>query len=288
MTTASEPYVFILDLDGTIIGDCSYQVILYNLEELCKKHKIKTKADSLLLDCYRPNSKLMRPFFKYFIGYIKKHYPNSLFYVYTASEKTWAYKEVSMIEKTHGFKFNRPVFTRDDCIADSFGGYRKSVKKILPKIAKSNKKYTINSEKILVVDNNDTFIDYKSNFLLCPTYNYTLFCDVWDKMKREYLKIMEIYSVIKNLIATNKVCKYCNYGSTNASNPSGALIDSKQLENKHKWLYKKHKKINSMNKKYVGDVFWKNLANAMIEKNIQTFDKASMEYLQKAASRDSK
>jgi hypothetical protein len=276
--TNNEPYIFIIDLDGTIIGDCSYQVILYNLEELCKKHKIKIK-DSLLIDSYKPNSKLMRPFFKYFISHIKKQYPNSLFYVYTASEKDWAYKEIGMIEKTHGFKFDRPIFTRDDCIEDSFGNYRKSVKKILPKIVKANKKYTINTEKLLVIDNSDVFIDYKANFLLCPTYNYVLFCDVWDRMKKEYMKIMEIYQIIKNLIATNKVCKYCNYSSN--GNPSSTLIDGKQLENKHKWLYKKHKKINSMNRKYIGDMFWKILAHAITDKNMTLFDKECVESLQK-------
>ena len=33
-----EPYVFILDLDGTIIGDCSYQCDLYNLQDILKKN----------------------------------------------------------------------------------------------------------------------------------------------------------------------------------------------------------------------------------------------------------
>lgn len=273
--TTNEPLIFILDLDGTIIGDCTYQVILYNIEEICRKYKIKsTSSDNILLDCYRPDSKLMRPFFKYFITYILKHYPNSLFYIYTASEKAWAQKEISLIEKTHNFKFNRPIFTREDCIKDSYGQYRKSVKKILPKIIRGNKKYNIQTNKILVVDNNATFIDYASNFLLCPSYNYVLFCDVWDKIKKEYLKIMEIYQIIKNLIANNKACKYCKTNSER-------IIDTKALENKHKWLYKKHKKINRDNKKYVGDIFWKNLAHTIVEKKITSFDKATVDELMK-------
>lgn len=275
--TSNEPLIFILDLDGTIIGDCSYQVILYNIEEICKKYKIKSTSDNILLNCYRPESKLIRPFFKYFIAYIRKHYPHSLFYVYTASDKAWAYKEISMIEKTHNFKFNRPIFTREDCIKDSYGQYRKSVKKILPKIVRGNKKYNIQSNKILVIDNNSTFIDYSSNFLLCPSYNYVLFCDVWEKMKKEYLKIMEIYQIIKDLIANNKICRYCNW----KTNPE-RIIDMKALENKHRWLYKKHKKINQENKKYIGDTFWKNLAHTIIDKNITSFDKGSVETLMKA------
>jgi hypothetical protein len=273
--TSAEPFVFILDLDGTIIGDCSYQVILYNIEQLCKKHKIKHKGEDILLNCYKPTSKLIRPFFKYFIGCIKKMYPHSLFYVYTASEKSWAYKEITMIEKTHNIKFSKPIFTREDCIVDSFGNYRKSVKKILPKIIKNNKKCTIKSENILVIDNNPTFIDFQSNFLLCSTYNYMLFIDVWQKMKKEYMKIMEIYNTIKKLIVTNKLCKYCIWDSD-------SLTDTKTLENKHKWLYKKHKKINTINKKYMNDTFWKHLANIMMDMKLTSFDKDSVEHLQKA------
>ena len=247
--TATEPLIFILDLDGTIIGDCTYQVILYNIEEICKKYRIKSNStsDNILMECYRPDSKLMRPFFKYFISYIRKHHPHSLFYIYTASEKSWANKEISLIEKTHNMKFNRPIFTRDDCIKDSYGQYRKSVKKILPKITRSNKRYNIQSSKVLVIDNNSTFIDYSNNFLLCPTYNYVLFCDVWEKMRKEYMKIMEIYQMMKNLMSDNKICKYCNW-KTN----SERIIDTHALENKHRWLYKKHRKINRDNKKYIG------------------------------------
>ena len=32
------PYIFLLDLDGTIIGDCSYQCDIYNIQEIIKKN----------------------------------------------------------------------------------------------------------------------------------------------------------------------------------------------------------------------------------------------------------
>jgi hypothetical protein len=272
----TEPFVFILDLDGTIIGDCSYQIILYNIEQLCKKYKIRTQSEKSLLKSYRPESKLMRPHFKYFIDNTKKHHPDSLFYIYTASDKEWAHKEISLIEKTHNIKFNRPIFTREDCILDSFGQYKKSVKKILPKIVKGNKKYNINNNKILVIDNNSIYIDYTSNFLLCPSYNYILYYDVWAMMKKEYMKIMEIYNTIKNLITTNKLCKYCTFDDTS---------DSQHLEDKHRWLYKKHKKINNLNKKHNNDTFWKNLARTIIDRNVTIFDKSTIEHLQKSASK---
>lgn len=268
-------YVFIIDLDGTIIGDCSYQVILYNMETVIKKNKMK--VSNMLLDSYKPSSKLMRPFFKYFIGAMQKQFPNSMFFVYTASDKEWANREIAMIEKTHDIKFNRPIFSRGDCIKDSFGQYRKSVKKIIPKIKKANKNCDIQNDKILVIDNNATFIDYRSNFLLCPSYNYIMFCDIWEKMKKEYMKIQEIYATISHLLATNKMCKYCDQNSDQQ-------LDSQQLELKHKWFYKKYRKINSINKKYLNDCFWKTLANTIIDRKITSFTKNNIDILQKVVS----
>lgn len=257
---------FIIDLDGTIIGDCAYQIILYNIENILRKNNIKNKSDNLLLESYKPSSKLIRPYFNYFIGMMKKHFPNSSFYVYTASEKNWANKEIALIEKTHGFKFNRPIFTRNDCIIDSFGQYRKSIKKILPRMKKTN------PNNILIIDNNKTFIDYNGSFLQCPNYDYILYLNIWEKIKKEYMKIMEIYNIISQLISSNKICKYCDHDI----NP----FDSKILELMHKWLYKKHKKINNINKKYNNDIFWKTLTNAIIDKNIKVFNKGTVESLQ--------
>lgn len=257
MYITDEPFVFILDLDGTIIGDCLYQTILYNIEIILKKNKVKTKKDDMLINSYKPDSKLVRPYFKYFYSTMKKMYPNSLFYIYTASEKKWATKEISIIEKTHKIKFNRPLFTRTDCIIDSYGQYRKSVNNILPKIIKANKELEINKNNILVVDNNDVFIDYKSNFLLCPTYDYIFFCDIWEKINKAHITIPELNNILQHLISTNKICKY---DETNFI--CEGMRKEKIKELRYKWLYKKIKKINQNNRKFEKDIFWKVLTNS--------------------------
>jgi len=142
------PYIFILDLDGTIIGDCSYQCDVYNIQEIIRKTLVvkkkdmnklelgaisrhKTLCDKSLNECYNSCSKLVRPFFGIFISKMRKMFPNSHFFVYTASEKTWALKEINIIEKQNKIKFNRPIFTRDNCILDQFGNLKKSVAKYI-------------------------------------------------------------------------------------------------------------------------------------------------------------
>ena len=274
--TSQEPVVFILDLDGTIIGDCAYQVIIHNIEDVARQNKIKTNSKDMLVNCYNESSKLIRPYFKHFINTMKTHFSNSQFYIYTASEKSWANKEISMIEKTHGFKFNRPLFTREDCIVDSYGMYKKSVKKILPRIVKANKNGNISSENILVIDNNKVFIDFNKNMIECPTYNYTHFCDIWEKIDKNDTLDTSLSRMVSNLVLTNKACKYSNCKNT----------DDKKIELKHKWMYKKYKKLNKMNKPFEKDVFWKRLANAIVDKNVKSFDRNSVEMLRKLSCRD--
>jgi len=283
------PYVFILDLDGTIIGDCSYQCEIYNIQEIIRKNLIykksemnkielgaiakhKTICDKSLNECYNSCSKLIRPFFGFFINKMKKIYPNSHFFVYTASDKSWAIKEINIIEKHYKIKFNRPIFTRDNCIIDQSGNIKKSINKILPLILKSikaPKNYNIKNH-LLIIDNNPTFIDYKDNFLICPTYNYIKFHNLWDNIPQNYHKIEELKHFVSKLISSKKI-----YGKHHNSN-------AQILEKIHKWLYKKYKRVNNYNAIYESDTFWKDLATTINQNNIQMFNKNILQALQKS------
>lgn len=268
---SQNPLIFILDLDGTIIGDCIYQTIIQNIENVAKKNKIRTTLNKQLQESYQPQSKLIRPFFESFITNIRSHFPNSQFYIYTASEKEWATKEINLIEKTHNLKLNRPIFSRNDCILDSSGQYKKSVNKILPMIQKNNKNNILDQSNIIIIDNNDVFIDYNSNFILCPSYNSIHFCDAWIDLKLDSLNNANFKDTIDKYIYTNKICQY----------DSTSKYCDELNELRHKWYYKKLKKINSINKKYKNDRFWKKLTNIIIEKKISKFDKQSMEFIRK-------
>jgi hypothetical protein len=268
---SQNPLIFILDLDGTIIGDCIYQTIIQNIENVAKKNKIRTTLNKQLQESYQPQSKLIRPFFESFITNIRSYFPNSQFYIYTASEKEWATKEINLIEKTHNLKLNRPIFSRNDCILDSSGQYKKSVNKILPMIQKNNKNNIIDQSNIIIIDNNDVFIDYNSNFVLCPSYNSIHFCDAWIDLKADSLNNANFKDTIDKYIYTNKICQY----------DSTSKYCDEINELRHKWYYKKLKKINSINKKYKNDRFWKKLTNIIIEKKISKFDKQSMEFIRK-------
>tara|TARA_B100001142_G_scaffold279748_1_gene290559 strand:+ start:71 stop:883 length:813 start_codon:yes stop_codon:yes gene_type:complete len=259
--------IFVLDLDNTIIGNCTYQSDIYILHKFQMKYGIKT-INNNLQESYKYNSKLIRPYFYYFYKKIKEKYPNSYIFIYTASENNWAKKEIGLIEKGLNIKFSRPIFTRNDCIINSNGEYKKLISKILPKI----KKITNNiKENLVIIDNNNTFVDYNSNFILCKSYEYIYFLDIWKNINKDFYKYTELTNYIVKLIKNNKLSKYYNMET----------ISSKELEKIYKWKYKKYKKINKINKKYLNDKFWKILTDNIISNNFYKFNKDTVAYLQK-------
>ena len=281
-----DPYIFILDLDGTIIGDCSYQCDLYNLQCILKKNiksfnkitassfnKNKIECEKNLNHSYNKESLLIRPHFTKFIYAIKKYYPNSFVFIYTASDKMWANKEIAIIENQNNIKFNRPIFTRDNCIVDKNGMIKKSVKKIMPillKTMKIKKGYDI-SKKLLIIDNNPTFVDFKDNFLLCPTYNYVQFSNLWESLSnKEYFKCKELKNFVMKMVMQKKM-----HNIKQLSKPE-------KQEKLYKWLYKKHKNINKLNCSYTNDTFWRDITVLIRHHNIKEFDKKIITSIQKS------
>ena len=275
MNNDIEPYIFVIDLDGTIIGNCTYQCDIYNIMELMKLYnkkelnKYKILCDKSLNNSYNNKSLLMRPHFFYFIQSMKKIYQRSYFYIYTASEKKWANKEIAIIEKNNNFKFDRPLFTRDNCILDNEGIIKKSIAKILPLIKKNIKtpsSYDIRKH-LLIIDNNPTFIDYKDNLLICPSYNYIKFNNLLDIFSEE-INNNNIKNYINKLAKEQRICRIYEGDA--------------YLEKIYKWLYKKCKKINKYNSKYVNDTFWKDLVILIKNYSIKHYNSKNIEIIQKS------
>ncbi len=253
--------VFILDLDGTIIGDCIYQCEIYKIYLILAKLGIKIKINEILEKCYKEKSKLIRPSFITFINKMHEHYENPLFYIYTASEKKWALKEIDIIEKNFNFKFNRPIFTRNDCINVN-GKYKKSIELI-------KKKIKVNNPEIIIIDDNDVYIDNNNKLIKCTTYNYKHFCNYWDYIPITKIKNKIVLNFLANLINNNRL------------NPSYHLITNKNKMEYYKWLYNKCNEINKSNKKYKRDNFWLNLTKIITTNNITIINDTSIKFIKK-------
>ena len=256
-------FVFIIDLDGTIIGDCVYQCELYKIYLLLRKLGIKIKINDVLEDSYKEKTKLIRPYFNYFIQTMKKNFPDTHFYIYTASEKKWGSKEIEVIEKNLQIKFNRPIFTRMECMTIQSGSkveYRKSIELI-------KKKIKVKDPEIMIIDDKDVYIDNNHRLINCECYNYKYFCNYWDYIPITKIKNKIVLNYLTSLIENNRL------------NPLYSQIQMKNKVEYFHWLYNKCLEINKNNRVYKNDTFWLKLTNIIIDNNITIMNDTSIKFI---------
>jgi hydroxymethylpyrimidine pyrophosphatase-like HAD family hydrolase len=257
------PLVILLDIDGTLIGDISPQVIMY---ELKKRLKLPYNAKNLHEQL---NSGIIRPHFKSFFNDLKDY--GVEFFIYTASEKKWAEHIVKQIEATSGVKFNRPLFTRNNCQLVN-GEYKKSIAHVLPSVVKClKKKYnnlTVASLRnmVMAIDNNNVYssVDRK-NLVLCDTYPYSSPENIPLYINRSLFD--KHSSVIMNLLSSYY--------------PSIKYTTSYMKFEKQYYIYYVQMLDKTLKLKSVTslDTLFKTIRNFIINKNISTFNENVVQYL---------
>jgi len=276
------PFVFIIDIDGTMVGNVEFQVQQYSLHNSLKKHGFKPNKQHDIPPAFHPNSKLIRPGFGHFIKSLYKYYnENIYFFIYTASENSWANTEIAWIEKTHGIKFQRPIFTRKDCIVDSSGQYRKTIGRIFPRILRiicKNKKLSnqdkhyILENNLLMIDNNAVYTDRSDKLLLCPDYNYAVFENLLHGIPAASRNHPEIQKLIFSLVNQGLLC------SLSDPNDDSMRVLAKQ----YSWLSAKCKALVDINASFEYDEFWKHLRRLIVENGLRTFNRSVVQQLNTA------
>ena len=180
MPPTTTPQVIVLDLDGTIVGDVHPQLILYDLHN----ESPHVKFDSARLQ-NRLRNGLLRPHFKSFLQGVSRAYGHRRpveFFVYTASERRWANVIVAEIERVVGFRFNRPIFTRDQCTEEGLKqlsairpGVLDSLSSRYPWISASD----LDRSMVMINNTREAFPgrDHR-RLIVCPTYSLTIPEDV--------------------------------------------------------------------------------------------------------------
>ena len=219
------PRIILLDMDGTMIGRINPQLCEYEVLSVLNKNKIKQLRADIVV---KMRHGIVRPGLKTFCERMNEDsHPTELF-VYTASDDKWAKFLVPLIEEAIGFKFNRPLLTRQHCHSVS-GDYKKSIAHVAPLIFKTLKgKYPIlaSSEEArkntILIDNNhrvmllpshvtnsktvvsreqtDAIAESADRLVKCPTYNYEYHTDVLAKVDPDALKTRfnEIISTLRD------------------------------------------------------------------------------------------
>jgi hypothetical protein len=199
------PLVVVIDIDGTIIGDILPQVVEWQLVSEYRKECMR-QFKCTLIDSLRTS--IARPGLAEFVSKLKEEHKTVEFFVFTASEHKWALFIVHCIEASLGFRFNRPIFTRNHMVVDPKTGlYLKSLEKVLPKINRCLKKQGYEKAAVVndcvLIDNNNTLVpSEQSRLVLCPTYKYTFYQDI--------LRFLHLSTVRENLRTIIPHLKECN------------------------------------------------------------------------------
>lgn len=193
--------IIFLDLDNTIVGDVSPIINEWLLVK--ELHPSSMKAFRANVALYLERG-LLRPGFQNFMSTIRYNFPNCPVYVYTASETVWANFIIGCIEQLCEHKFNRPIFTRNNCIEEKNAYYKaphKLIQKIYPKLHQQFPDLPLEHWKnnYLMIDNYNYFHKNDLNrIVLCPSYNYT---EVYDYLKNIPEKVLaEKYNAIARIL----------------------------------------------------------------------------------------
>lgn len=252
-----KPLVFVIDIDGTIIGNVLPQLSIYEF----KKDKIHVQFT--LKELFnRFENGLLRPHFITFIKNVKRRLPNAEFYIYTASEDKWGVFLINSLEKYINFRFNRPILTRKHCFIMG-KDIKKSLKHITPNIKRSlQSKYDKNidlTNRILMIDNNNVFPSEDFNsLLLCPTYSYTYIENIPSFISEDvFVKHRPIIEEhIRRIVPEYTTRSYNDF---------------------QKIFYRHY--LQNLEKRSADDKFWLLLARLLEAKDIKIFTPKSVRYI---------
>jgi hypothetical protein len=263
MTKKELPIIFVLDMDQCIIGNSeyilNYRILINNyILENCKNKKINSEICKISKDLWKQYEYLyyIRPYFKEFILNIKKLFKNVEFFIFSFGIKEYVETTIEYVEEKIDFKFNRPLFTREDGIRKIDNSYIKEIKGFQEIIMKSIKsKYSkldieeIFNNRLIIIDDIKDYWD-NSHLIICNPY--------------EYIPIPYLDYSFLNLLRTNvNIINYIK-NSNNSLLPN-YLVSSTSYDdfflNYHIYtseLINKHLKTNN---EAIKDEFYKNLLN---------------------------
>jgi hypothetical protein len=259
-------------MDGTIIGDTSFQTCKY---DICNSIKVKFAINDI---GYCVGNGIVRPYFESFIKTMKLKYPNAEFFVYTAAEMHWANTMIKAVEQTIGIKFSRPIFSRKSCL--QYGkDVKKSLARVLPTIYKKLKtKYPIENindihKNTILIDNNNVVTPMDiDRFVKCSTYSHTCVMDVLSNIPLR--KIHENIEIIKRILL--------RYGLLNKGMQEEKNIN-RIMGNYYALLGECYR--NASYQQVGDDKFWHTMERVFRHHQINSLNKKVVAYLKKNANK---
>jgi hypothetical protein len=270
--TSTTPLLFFFDIDGTLVGDVSPLICMWEVAKRLNKAglaSVKKEAASIL------EGGLLRPGTGALIRTIRGKFRNSEIFVYTASDKKWAEFLVPCIEQVLDFKFNRPIFSRQNCISTSID-IRKSMKRILPNAVRTVKKNNPSCEKLMhhhfqermvLIDNSPVLInDEMKKWIPCPTYAFRGNFDV--------LKLLTEKEIRDNKDALIRILKSFKLFPNSINSCTFQQFRIIYYQTLSKLITEDYMKINTQG--VLNDSYFERLGRALVDTDVQDFRKLTV------------
>ena len=204
------PFIIILDVENTIIGDYDMLVtewyVLEYIYNICKKKGINAKCFSSDLVDMQDELKngLLRPNVGDFLRFCNTKFKNAEVFLYTSSGYAWTNLVLGKnIESALKMKINRPFLTlhnsmKNDSLKSVANTYPLMIQTLVKRypLLKDEKvsEYILNNRTILVDDMPNDLFAYTGRRLICPKYNFANDYDIYEKLIRKYKLNPEIFN----------------------------------------------------------------------------------------------
>lgn len=178
-------------MDKCIIGNTEYLLYYsYLIDDFifqnCKHKKLNQEICKIDKDIWKKDipSYFFRPYLKEFIEEIRKIFPTSEFFIFSSGTRIYVNEFIPLVEEFIGFKFHRPLLTRDDTttsvnnlLVKEIKGYMEQfLKTIKSKYSKidliANQDYIYDNRLIIIDDIPEFWLD-NPKLIICNPYEYS-------------------------------------------------------------------------------------------------------------------
>lgn len=208
------PVVVVLDMDQTMIGDSwhylSYKEVLQFIEMQCKQDKVQGPICKVRPSQWKKKvlDDFFRPGLKEFVLGMQSMFPKVEFFVYSAAQHAYVLDYLDLVEKHTGVLFNRPVFSRDQCVLDEKRSFAKSLKyqsntlhevlgKKYPKHVKDLD--TILSYRTLIIDDLSDVWKNDPRVVTCPPYTFSPIFEVDPEIRNHIYHTPSVQQFIRSM-----------------------------------------------------------------------------------------
>lgn len=267
------PFIFIFDIDNTILGEVGHLINEYKLLSYINPNLINTMDIKQQI-----NDNILRPYFKEFIHFIKKKYKNIELYVYSRGSYNWVNIIVPNIENSINMTINKPYFSRINCLnytekllGNIYDTIIKDLESKYPKL-NENKEYVFNNQLVFIDDIKDNLKDYPKKQILCPEFNNFAYYDIISYMINKY-------GFKEDDFNNDKIFKYFYDYKLPIYN-----INSQYSYHKDKSYYNLILLLKEREKELLNnynDIFFKSLIDIIEKHNIMLFTDENIEIINK-------